>query len=89
MAVFKNPKDPENYKLVATLEALVKLCSAPLLVDWVDVVEIDCADPGCVDKTTKITVAYQDKSTRNFHIHKPIVFVRKSDVEKLFKNYGN
>lgn len=88
MTVFKNPKDPENTKLITTLEQLIREQIAPISPVRIEVSEIDCADPGCADKTTQLTVVHKDRLSKTFHIHKPIVFIKKSDIEKVFRNYG-
>jgi len=88
MAVFKNPNDPENINLISTLELLIREIIVPNNPEEIKITEIDCADPGCVDKATKIEVIESDSTTVVYMLHKPLVFVKKSDLENALKNYG-
>ena len=51
--------------------------------DIVLVAEVNCADPGCPDKETVITIFRKDGGPAKFTIRKPLVYVRKWDIEPL------
>ena len=83
MATFRNPHDPENLVIIAKIHEWVK---EKILLDGnaiIQVIEVDCADPGCMDKATRILITGIDKEMKQFSIHKPLVYVRKPDIEKL------
>lgn len=84
MTVFKNPNDPDNVMLIATLTNWVrdKVMDEKISIE---IVELDCADPGCIDKETKIILSLEGKAVNNYRIHKPLVFVRKLDIDFIFK----
>ncbi len=89
MAEFKNPNDPENINLISTLDVLIREMIAPKNPKTIRISEIDCADPGCVDKATKIELIESNATAFVYTIHKPLVFVRKQDLEKALQKYGN
>jgi hypothetical protein len=86
MFVFRNPNDPDNEKAIARLRQLV---IAHLALDAgceVLLEEVACSDPGCADKETRIVVSAAGSAPQVYRIHKPLVFVRKYDIEQLAKN---
>lgn len=84
MAIFKNPNDPDNIFIITKVKEWVK---AKLNLDeasLIQVIEVDCADPGCMDKATRILITSIDNTMRQFSIHKPLVYVRKPDIDQVF-----
>lgn len=47
------------------------------------VAEVNCAEPNCPDKETLITVFYKNGAPSKFTVRKPLVYVRKWDIEPL------
>ncbi len=47
------------------------------------VAEVNCAEPNCPDKETAITVFRKNGAPGKFNIRKPLVYVRKWDIELL------
>ncbi len=86
MATFKNPNDPENFILIAKIHEWVKEKMKLENNSIVQVIEIDCSDPGCMDKATKILITSEGKPLVQYSIHKPLVYVRKPDIELLTKD---
>ncbi|MBC7485843.1 MAG: hypothetical protein H7282_03735 [Cytophagaceae bacterium] len=79
---FVNPNDTANTKLHQLIRTWVKDKFAleeplELLVS-----EIRCVDAGCPDVDTYITVIKDDQS-RKFRIAKPLVYVRKWDIDGM------
>ncbi len=86
MTTFKNPHDPDNSATIAQLEALVRsLLSLPENTS-VQVLELNCMDPGCMDKETRIIITSPEAPVKQFRIHKPLVFIRKRDLEHSLTN---
>ncbi len=83
MATFKNPNDPDNIIITEKVQEWFRERMELQKDTIIHVVEIDCADPGCMDKETRITLSFPDGLRKQFRIHKPLVFVRKKDVEQL------
>jgi hypothetical protein len=52
----------------------------------IQVLELNCIDPGCMDKETRIIITSSDNVTKQFRIHKPLVFVRQNDIDHLLEN---
>jgi nitrate reductase delta subunit len=48
------------------------------------VTELSCSDPGCPDKETIIGIIQKDNN-KKFSIKKPLLYVRKWDIDALFK----
>lgn len=86
MTTFRNPHDPENIIITAKIQEWVKAKMNLHEATSIQVSEVDCADPGCVDKETRITIISKDHPTKLFRIHKPIVYIRQADIELLVKN---
>jgi hypothetical protein len=81
MTTFKNPHDPDNSATIAKLETLVRsLLSLPENTT-VQVLELNCMDPGCMDKETRFIITSPESVTKQFRIHKPLVFIRQRDIE--------
>ena len=51
------------------------------------VTEINCWEPNCPDKETVIAIL-QEGNNKKVSIKKPLLFVRKWDIDGLFKNYN-
>lgn len=47
------------------------------------VAEVNCADPGCPVKQTQVAILHKNGNTRKLTIHKPLVYIRKWDIEPL------
>lgn len=81
-AYFINPNDTSNTKLHSLIRTWVK-DKFNLQEPWdLNVAEIKCADPGCPDIDTYITVV-KEGQTRKFRIAKPLVYVRKWDIDGM------
>lgn len=79
---FVNPNDTANTKLHLLIRTWVKDkfgLEEPLELL---VSEIKCADVGCPDIDTYITIIKDDQS-RKFRIAKPLVYVRKWDIDGM------
>ncbi len=86
MTTFRNPNDPNNTIITAKIQEWVK-SELNLSEDTsIQVLEVDCADVGCVDKETRITLSLNNNFVKQYRIHKPIVYVRKLDIDHLIKN---
>ena len=77
---FQNPLDPGNIKLITTLKAWVKERFG--LEDGADIIfqEHDCADASCPDKMVRFAFE-QNHTMKSMEIRKPLVFIRKRDIE--------
>jgi len=49
------------------------------------VTELNCAEPNCPDKETVITIFHQNGNTQKYSIQKPLLYVRKWDIEPLVR----
>ncbi|HSZ71897.1 MAG TPA: hypothetical protein VK750_04430 [Cytophagaceae bacterium] len=81
-AYFVNPNDKENTRLHQLIKTWVKdrlSLEEPLEIM---VSEMKCADPGCPDIDTYITVI-RDAHEKKYRIAKPLVYVRKWDIEGM------
>jgi hypothetical protein len=79
---FVNPNDTANTKLHQLIRTWVKdkfTLDEPFELS---VSEIKCADVGCPDIDTYITFV-KDKQSRKFRIAKPLVYVRKWDIDSM------
>ncbi len=86
MTTFKNPHDPENIIITAKIHEWVKAKMNLHEATSIQVLEVDCADPGCVDKETRIVIISKEHSTKQFRIHKPLVYIRQADIDYLVKS---
>jgi hypothetical protein len=84
MLVFKNPNDPDNTIIRSKIKEWMHTLLGLSEKVEIDVAEYNCADPGCVDKETRIIVS-ENGIKKQYRVHKPIVFVRKPDIENLVK----
>ncbi len=83
---FKNPNDPDNIIITAKVHEWVRAkmnLSDDVLVQ---VIEVDCSDPGCMNKETRILVTKSDTGMKQYRVHKPLVYVRPADIDYLLKN---
>ncbi|HSZ24581.1 MAG TPA: hypothetical protein VK766_02625 [Cytophagaceae bacterium] len=85
MTTFKNPHDPENIIITAKIHEWVRTKMKLPEDTMLQVLEVDCADSGCLDKETRILITSAN-STRQLRIHKPLVYVRAHDVDHLVEN---
>ncbi len=81
-AYFVNPNDTANTKLHTLIRTWVKDKFALTEPFDLSVSEIKCADPGCPDIDTYITL-HQEGQSRKFRIAKPLVYVRKWDIDGM------
>ena len=81
-AYFINPNDTANTKLHTLIRTWVKDKFALQEPLELIVSEIKCADLGCPDIDTYITFI-KDGQSRKFRIAKPLVYVRKWDIEGM------
>jgi hypothetical protein len=86
MTTFKNPHDPDNILLTTKLEAFVRSKMSLPETTVVQVLELNCMDPGCMDKETRIIITSGDNNTKQLRIHKPLVYVRQRDIEHVLAN---
>lgn len=86
MATFKNPNDPDNLIIIGKIQEWVRSAMKLEAKVSVEIIEVDCADPGCMDKETRIIVGDVEGERKQYRIHKPLVFVRKPDVDYLIKS---
>lgn len=49
------------------------------------VTEVNCWEPNCPDKETVIAIL-QEGNNQKFTIRKPLLYVRKYDIDTLFKH---
>ena len=85
MTTFKNPNDPDNLIIKSKVQEWMRSVMKLEEHAKIQVEELDCADPGCIDKETRITLIPIEGNKEQFRIHKPLVFVRKPDIEHLLK----
>jgi hypothetical protein len=85
MTTFRNPNDPNNTIITAKVQEWTRLAMDLKEDTIIEVVEVDCADPGCMDKETKIILTTGQGNKKQFRIHKPLVYVRKPDIQHLVK----
>ncbi len=86
MTTFKNPNDPDNRVITAKVQEWIRTKMNLGEEALVQVLELNCADPGCMDKETRILVTVYNQPMRQFRIHKPLVYVRKPDIDQLVEN---
>ena len=85
MTTFKNPHDPDNRIITAKIQEWVRSVMKIEENAVVEIMELNCADPGCMDKETRIIIVNTKEDNKQFRIHKPLVFVRKPDIDHLMK----
>jgi len=86
MTTFKNPHDPENIVIISKVKEWVReKWSLPTDV-LIQVLELNCMDPGCMDKETRIVLTQVDQPSVQYRVHKPLVYVRKHDIDQLKKS---
>ena len=82
---FINPRDPENISIKGKITEWIKMLVNPAEGSEVLISEINCVDPGCPDMETLITIKSPDNTPKVYRIRKPLVYVRKWDIEALIK----
>jgi hypothetical protein len=85
MTIFKNPNDPDNHIITAKVQEWVKDKMTIPEGTIIEIQELNCSDPGCMDKETRIFLSFKDNTRKQFRIHKPLVYIRKRDVDQLMK----
>ena len=81
---FINPNDPDGTKTKATIALWFRLKFDLAEEVAVDIVEIKCSDPGCVDVDTHFTFLLEGQQ-QHYIIKKPLVYIRKWDLNHMFK----
>jgi hypothetical protein len=85
MQKFINPNDPNNLQTLAWIERQTRLL-LETEVGTISVEELSCNEAGCLQATSVICWA-NDADIRYFKIFKPLVFIRKRDIEAALKQY--
>lgn len=85
MTTFKNPNDPENVIITAKVQEWVRAKMNLNEDTMVQVLELNCMDPGCMDKETRILLTTHGQLPRQYRVHKPLVYVRQWDIDQLVK----
>ena len=77
--MFKNPSDPDNLLLIAKIKEWLFLKTGKEIIDF-SVKEMGCADTHCPCVQT-----YIEFNNQKIVIGKPLVYVRKWDIENVLK----
>ena len=83
MATFKNPHDPDNIIITGKVREWVREKMKLTEDTLIQVIELNCADPGCMDKETRILLTSPSSGMIQYRVHKPLVYVRKPDIDQL------
>lgn len=83
---FINPKDPENLAITKKIKEWTAHTFSLPDDAFIFLAEVGCPDPGCPDLFTNLSIHYSNKEIKHFSIGKPLTFVRKWDIEALFKS---
>ncbi len=85
MQKFTNPNDPHNTQLNATLTRWIseKLHLTDEAV--IGIIEHQCTDTNCLHAETIFQVKNREEEAMFYKIAKPLVFIRKWDVEGMKK----
>jgi hypothetical protein len=83
MQKFINPNDPDNLQTIAWIERQTRLL-LETEVGTISVEELSCNEAGCLHATSVICWA-NDLDIKYFKIPKPLVFIRKRDIEVALK----
>jgi hypothetical protein len=81
----KNHKEAEYRK--NSTAAIKKWVKEKLNIDEdavIVVTELNCSDPACPGKETVVGII-QKSNHQKFSIHKPLLYIRKWDIDALFK----
>jgi hypothetical protein len=81
---FINPNDPDGTKTKATIATWFRLKFSLEEHAVVNIHEIKCSDPGCVDVDTHFTFLIAGEQ-QHYIIKKPLVYIRKWDLNHMFK----
>jgi hypothetical protein len=81
--LFKNPLDPENKQAIEFIKKWTKEVAHIDEDAAISILETACVNPDCPGTSTTITITGPQKNTKSFSLHKPLVFIRKTDIEKL------
>jgi len=84
---FNNSEDHDNKEISKKVKQWVKLYfGLPEVGCVVLVSELQCADEGCPDVETVISILAQPE-VKVYKIGKPLIYVRVRDIETLSKQY--
>lgn len=84
---FHNPRDPENAEVTRAIKNWVSELTWVSEDGVVMVTEVNCLDDGCPDMETLIHVLDKPHD-RSYRIRKPLIFVRRRDVEAVIREAG-
>ena len=82
--IFKNPLDPENKNAREFITTWLKEILALNDSTKVIINEIECVNPDCPGTETIISIVDEGNISKKIRLHKPLVFIRKVDIEKCF-----
>ena len=83
MTIFRNPHDPDNKIIIEKIAEWVREKFNISGGIAIHVKEMDCADPHCVDMETVVSLIEEGKIIKTIRVHKPIVYVRKWDIDQI------
>ncbi|MSP70515.1 MAG: nitrate reductase [Bacteroidetes bacterium] len=87
MNFFKNEFDPDNKEITKKVKQWVKTYFGLHDVSCVVLVsELKCADEGCLDIETVISILMQPE-IKVYKIGKPLMYVRVHDIELISEQY--
>jgi hypothetical protein len=85
MQKFINPNDPNNFQTIIWIEKQVRTLLETDL-GTISVEELSCNDSSCIHATSVICWA-NELDIRYFKIFKPLVYIKKRDIEAALKQY--
>lgn len=85
MQKFTNPNDPHNTQLNATLKRWISEKLQLNDVAVIDIIEHQCTDASCLHAETIFQVKNREGESAFYKIAKPLVFIRKWDVDGMKK----
>ncbi len=83
MQKFVNPNDPNNIQTIAWIEKQARIL-LETEVGTISVEELSCNDSSCIHATSVICWA-NESNIEYFKISKPLVFIKKRDIEVAMK----
>lgn len=83
MQKFTNPNDPENVQTLAWIQKQASL-ALETATETISVEELSCNESSCLHATVVIGWS-NDANIKYFKIPKPLVFIRKGDIERALK----
>ncbi|MEY4937631.1 MAG: hypothetical protein RIS64_3990 [Bacteroidota bacterium] len=83
MQKFINPNDPNNFQTIAWIEKQVRIL-LETEAGIISIEELSCHDSSCIHATSVICWA-NELDIQYFKISKPLVFIKKRDIELALK----